>query len=121
VAGGDGLSGKAIRRAGPFELVLANILAGPLLRLAPAMARAVAPRGRAVLSGLLTNQEAEVRAASAARGFTIESARRLDGWSILVLTRSSVGRGTRHRAGGESRCGGLRLDAPTSTPPPLSM
>jgi ribosomal protein L11 methyltransferase len=87
VSAGNGLAGKAIRRGGPFDLVFANILAGPLVRLAPAMARAAAPGGLAVLSGLLVGQEAEVRAAYAAAGFTVVRIERLLGWSILTLRR----------------------------------
>ena len=48
------LSGK------PVDLVLANILAGPLVELAPALAAYVKPEGRIVLSGLLETQSAQI-------------------------------------------------------------
>jgi ribosomal protein L11 methyltransferase len=51
----DGLANPAL--AGPHDLIIANILAGPLTRLAPAIVAALAPGGMLVLSGLLRNQE----------------------------------------------------------------
>jgi ribosomal protein L11 methyltransferase len=51
----DGMANPAL--AGPHDLIIANILAGPLTRLAPAIVAALAPGGMLVLSGLLRNQE----------------------------------------------------------------
>ena len=74
--------------AGPFDLVLANILKGPLVDLAPAIGRATAADGRAILSGLLAEQGDEVAAAAAAAGFE-EIARGADGdWITLTLGRA---------------------------------
>lgn len=82
-------SGHAAIRAGaPYDLVLANILAKPLVGLAPEIARLVAPGGRVILSGLLTHQEPQVKAAYAGRGFTLKHRRRLNGWSTLVYARA---------------------------------
>ncbi len=67
------------------DLVLANILAGPLLRMAGDIARSVAPAGRAVLSGLMTHQERAVFAAIRSHGLMAEAAWRRDGWSALLL------------------------------------
>ena len=53
----DGLVHPMLTSHAPYDLVFANILAGPLTRLAPSVARALAPGGIAVLSGLLRNQE----------------------------------------------------------------
>jgi ribosomal protein L11 methyltransferase len=83
----DGFAAPALRRAGPFDLILANILAGPLVRLAPAMARHLAPRGVVVLSGLLNRQEKEVLAAYAEAGLGLLRRRRLGQWSVLALSR----------------------------------
>jgi ribosomal protein L11 methyltransferase len=86
----DGTDHPVLRGA-PFDLVTANILAGPLIALAPDFARLVAPGGTILLAGLLTSQEADVRAAFAAVGFA-GLARRLNGdWSILALTRGDGG------------------------------
>jgi ribosomal protein L11 methyltransferase len=85
VAASDGYAGNAVRRQSPFDLVLCNILAGPLARMAPALARHLAPGGRAVLSGLLTSQEPEVLEAHRKRGLSLDFAIRLGDWSALVL------------------------------------
>lgn len=67
------------------DLVLANILAGPLVRLAPKLASAVVPGGVIVLSGLLVGQAAEVIAAYRAYGCIVAGHQQLAGWSILTL------------------------------------
>lgn len=85
-----GLAHPAIRRRSPYDMLLANILAGPLIRLAPAVSRAVRPGGIAVLSGILSNQSPEVEAAYRASGFRLERKRHANGWATLVLKR--VGR-----------------------------
>jgi ribosomal protein L11 methyltransferase len=70
---------------GPFDLVLANILANPLRQLAGPMARHLAPSGLVILSGLLTPQAAGVIAAYRARGLLPLRHLRIDGWSSLLL------------------------------------
>jgi ribosomal protein L11 methyltransferase len=64
-------------------LIIANILAGPLTRLAPAIQRALAPGGTLVLSGLLNNQELLVT--SFYNRMRLASRRRMGPWSALVL------------------------------------
>jgi ribosomal protein L11 methyltransferase len=71
--------------SGPFDLVLANILANPLRRLAEAMSRHLAPGGLVVLSGLLTPQTRGVIAAYRARGLVPVRHLKIDGWSSLLL------------------------------------
>jgi ribosomal protein L11 methyltransferase len=70
---------------GPFDLVLANILANPLRQLAGPMARHLAPRALVILSGLLTPQATGVIAAYRARGLTPLRHLKIDGWSSLLL------------------------------------
>jgi ribosomal protein L11 methyltransferase len=70
---------------GPFDLVLANILANPLRQLAGPMAGHLAPSGLVILSGLLTPQAAGVIAAYRARGLLPLRHLRIDGWSSLLL------------------------------------
>ena len=82
-----GLAHARIARAAPFDLVMANILAGPLVALAPAIARATKSGGHVVLSGLLTGQERRVTAAYVGQGFRIVRRLRRAGWSTLVLSR----------------------------------
>lgn len=79
----------AIRAGAPYDMVLANILARPLVSLAPEIAKLVAPGGVVILSGLLTHQEPQVRAAYSGRGLTLKHRRRLNGWSTLTYARPS--------------------------------
>lgn len=82
-----GFDDTALAAAAPFELIFANILKGPLIELAPAMAAHAAPGGRLVLSGLLVGQAEAVSAAYVAEGFAPESREDLGEWSALVLVR----------------------------------
>jgi ribosomal protein L11 methyltransferase len=86
-----GMDDRLLRECGPYDLLIANILAGPLVQLAPDFADAVPPRGNVLLAGLLTTQEAAVRAAYRAAGFALVK-RLVNGtWSILWLRRRFVG------------------------------
>ena len=79
-----------VRAAGPFDLVCANILARPLMRMAPALGRALAPGGVAVLSGFLKRDGAAVQAAARRAGLHL--ARRIDvgDWRTLVVRRRGL-------------------------------
>lgn len=70
------------------DLIVANILAGPLIVLAPALRPALTRGGVLILSGILDEQAARVRAAYTAQGFRLMRHDRVAGWSILTLTRS---------------------------------
>ena len=65
--------------ADTFDLVLANILAGPLVQLAPIISQHVHQGGHLVLSGILTEQAEEVRAAYQA-DFILDPTAEKDGW-----------------------------------------
>ncbi|HEY3793286.1 MAG TPA: 50S ribosomal protein L11 methyltransferase, partial [Bradyrhizobium sp.] len=80
-----GFSAPQFAARGPFDLVLANILANPLRQLAGPMARHLAPSALVILSGLLTPQAAGVIAAYRARGLVPLRHLRIDGWSSLLL------------------------------------
>lgn len=82
-----GFAHPRLAEAGPFDLVFANILKGPLVELAPDMARHVAPDGLAILSGLLVVQAEAVTAAYVAAGFALQSRDDIGEWSTLVLKR----------------------------------
>jgi ribosomal protein L11 methyltransferase len=82
-----GVGMRRIRDRGPFDLVLANILLGPLQRMATPMARLLAPGARVILSGLLTSQASAALATYRNEGLTLEYRVVLDGWSTLVLRR----------------------------------
>ncbi len=85
-----GAGHQAIRAGAPYDLVLANILARPLVGLAPEIARLVAKGGRVILSGLLTHQEPQVKAAYAGQGLRLVNRRRLNGWSTLTYARPGL-------------------------------
>ena len=80
-----GFAHPAIAGAAPYDLVLANILARPLMRLATPMARRVAPGGYVILSGLLRTQEAAVRSAYGTQGLFLERRFLRNEWSTLLL------------------------------------
>jgi ribosomal protein L11 methyltransferase len=67
-----------------FDLVFANILMRPLIRLAPKLTRAVAPGGALILSGLLRSQAPLVREAYASRGMILERQIPKEAWMTLV-------------------------------------
>jgi ribosomal protein L11 methyltransferase len=86
---GDGYRRRPLARArGRYDLVLANILARPLRQMAPDLTRVLRPGGRAVLSGLLRMQEAEVLAAHRAQGLVLEARLRLGDWSVLLFKKA---------------------------------
>ena len=82
-----GFSAPQFAQSGPFDLVLANILANPLRQLAGPMARHLAPSALVILSGLLNHQAPAVIAAYRARGLVPLKHLRIEGWSSLLLRR----------------------------------
>jgi ribosomal protein L11 methyltransferase len=80
-----GASARAITAAAPYDLIFANILLGPLLRLAVPIRRLAAPSARIVLSGLLPVHANAALAAYRAQGLMLERCIPLDGWVTLVL------------------------------------
>lgn len=86
----EGLEDDQLQDSAPYDLLMANILAGPLISLAGDFGWAVAPGGSLLLAGLLETQEAAVRAAYRAAGFRI-AARIVNGdWSILWLRKRNT-------------------------------
>lgn len=87
-----GLGAGELQRAAPYDLVVANILAGPLVDLSKSFAASVKSGGRILLSGLLVEQAAQILSAYGWRGFEFE--RRIDfetggaWWRTLVLRRA---------------------------------
>jgi ribosomal protein L11 methyltransferase len=84
-----GVGHPAMRARAPFDLIVANILAEPLVKLAPQLAKLLAENGFLVLSGLLLKHRERVVAAYGAQGVRLESARLFDGWSVLVLAQGA--------------------------------
>jgi ribosomal protein L11 methyltransferase len=81
----DGWKSPAVRRSGPYDLVLANILARPLCLMARSLAANLAPGGTAVLAGLLQSQARAVTSAHRACGLTLDSTIREGPWTTLVV------------------------------------
>lgn len=80
-----GLDHRKIATSAPFDLIVANILAGPLAQLAPAMGR-VAERGAAIiLSGILEHQAARVVAAYSRQSMVLRQKLLRNGWATLIL------------------------------------
>jgi ribosomal protein L11 methyltransferase len=82
----DGARDPAIADAGPFDLVIANILAGPLIAMVPEITAVAAPGATIVLAGLLATQADAVTFAYLEAGCTLEQADRRGDWTILRLT-----------------------------------
>jgi ribosomal protein L11 methyltransferase len=83
----DGWRSPSIASAAPFDLVLANILARPLKRMARALAGHLAPGGTAILAGLLVADGNDVLAAHRSVGLTLVRKIDVEGWRTLVLRR----------------------------------
>ncbi|WP_372424509.1 50S ribosomal protein L11 methyltransferase [Salinarimonas chemoclinalis] len=87
---GPGIRSGSAARTRHFDLVFANILARPLKRLAPDLARVAAPGGTLVLSGLLARDVPGVLSAYRAQGFALAKRRDLEGWAALTLKRGGA-------------------------------
>ncbi|MEW9856196.1 50S ribosomal protein L11 methyltransferase [Novosphingobium sp. M1R2S20] len=86
-----GLNHPLIQARGPYDLIMANILAGPLVELAPDFGRALVPGGHLLLAGLLETQESAVRSACRLAGMRLAGRIVSGDWSILWLRRRSRG------------------------------
>ena len=82
-----GLEHPALRAAAPYDLIMANILQKPLIRLAPSIARATALHGHLILSGLLRPDVAGVVSAYRMQGFAFVARTDLEGWVALLMRR----------------------------------
>jgi ribosomal protein L11 methyltransferase len=83
----SGITAHRFAGRAPFDLVFANILLGPLQRLARPLSGLLTPNARVILSGLLPSQANAALAAYAAQGLRLERRLTLDGWTTLVLRR----------------------------------
>jgi len=80
-----GVGARRIRARGRYDLIFANILLGPLVRMAAPLTRLAAPNARIVLSGLLPAHTPAAIAAYRAQGLVLEKRVPLSGWMTLVL------------------------------------
>jgi ribosomal protein L11 methyltransferase len=91
VVAGD-LARRCFKASGPYDLIVANILAEPLMALAPQISRCLAPDGYLVLSGLLPEQRARVVAAYRGLGLPLSQSSVRDGWLTLLFHRGGLHR-----------------------------
>ena len=87
----EGFAARDVSRSGPYDLIMANILAGPLRRMAADLTGNLAPRGQLILSGLLRSQARQIVGDYRARQMVLD--RRLDqgDWCCLVFSRRRIG------------------------------
>lgn len=81
----DGYSAMQVNRGAPYDLIIANILARPLIAFAPYLKQNLADGGVAVLSGLLVSQEKQVLAAHRVHGLSLKKKFTHQGWCTLVI------------------------------------
>jgi ribosomal protein L11 methyltransferase len=86
-----GLGAPELAAKAPYDLIVANILAGPLIELSQPFAAATRPGGRVLLSGLLVEQADMILSTYKRRGFSLERHVDLEtggaGWRTLLLRR----------------------------------
>lgn len=80
-----GLSHSAITQNGPYDLIVANILAGPLAALAPAVGKAAQRGASIILSGILQHQAQGVINAYARQGMVLSQKLQRKDWTTLIL------------------------------------
>jgi ribosomal protein L11 methyltransferase len=84
-AAGDGYNTSLAEQNAPYDIVTANILANPLIDMAPALAAVLKPGGYAILSGLLTRQKADVLVAHEKQGLRLVQGWEIGEWQALLL------------------------------------
>jgi ribosomal protein L11 methyltransferase len=87
----EGVSDPFLEARAPFDLLIANILAAPLVALALDFADVTAERGNILLSGLLVTQEAAVLAAYRKAGFRLQARLHRGDWAVLWLRHRFLG------------------------------
>lgn len=85
ISTGNGFRAPFIAEGAPYDLIFANILAGPLMKLMPGIRNHLARGGNAILSGLLDEQARGVLAMANAQGLRLIKRSALEGWVTLVL------------------------------------
>ncbi|MEO9469605.1 50S ribosomal protein L11 methyltransferase [Parasphingorhabdus sp.] len=81
----NGMDHRMIRMRAPYDLIIANILARPLIALAPQIAAAAAPGASLVLAGLLADQQVELLTVFRKHGFRLTESRVNGDWPCLLL------------------------------------
>ncbi len=87
ISDGDGFRSAYIAEGAPYDLIFANILAGPLVKLMPGIRHHLAPGANAILSGLLDDQANAITSAARAQNLRLIRRSALEGWVTLILER----------------------------------
>ncbi|HTG38050.1 50S ribosomal protein L11 methyltransferase [Sphingomonas sp.] len=85
-----GMAHRLIEQRAPYDLVLANIIAAPLIELAPVIGAATAPGGTVILAGLLDRQADAVARAYRQAGFRLAGRVQLGDWPTLRMVRRAI-------------------------------
>ncbi len=85
----SGMNNRAFAEHGPFDLIIANILAGPLRKMATSVFRGLRSGGTLILSGLLPHQRAQIIGTYRAQGARLMRAHPKDGWLTLVFEKGN--------------------------------
>lgn len=83
-----GFGDPALQDAAPYDLILANILKGPLVSLSPQMAQATKPGGHVILSGILNEQAEAVIAVYVKNGYNLVNHDMIVDWTTLTFTKN---------------------------------
>jgi ribosomal protein L11 methyltransferase len=87
----DGFANQNISKYGPYNLILANILASPLISLSNSIAVNCQSNGYAILSGLLITQKTKVAKAYEKQGFELIDCLELEEWCCLLMKKKTNG------------------------------
>lgn len=85
-----GLDARKIQECGPYDMIVANILAGPLVSLAPDISKAAMPGASIVLSGILVEQATRVVAAYRQQNLILKQRITKNEWVTLILEKPSA-------------------------------
>jgi ribosomal protein L11 methyltransferase len=95
----DGVDHPRLQARAPYDLVIANILAGPLIDLAPSVAGTIAPGGRLILAGLLDHQAPAVAAAYRRQGMMLTGQVERGEWPTLIMRKRRAAPVRKRRGG----------------------
>lgn len=85
----DGYDSDLVQRHAPYDMILSNILPGPLMEMAGDAAKALCSGGGLILSGLLENQAEQVVEAHARQGLKLKDQIIVNGWVTIVMEHGS--------------------------------
>lgn len=89
IEAGNGYDAPIVPAQAPFDIIVANILASPLITMAPDLDKVLKPGGFAVLSGLLARQKDDVVAAHEKLGLVLTATRSINDWQALLFTKNN--------------------------------